>query len=161
MAKLSDPEHPGADSPDLDPASRNPRDEEDEFGGVPPRGCILDPCFSSGCPKSRSPTGPAARQRIRGPTADRLWHDSLAKAIRGRHDLTSSQEAMRVLEETSRTFYIPIAGLPDSLREAVTSAYLCMRAIDEVEDHPSLDPSAKAQVLRSISSLLQAQHAIS
>ena len=67
---------------------------------------------------------------------------------------------MRVLEETSRTFYIPIAGLPDSLREAVTSAYLCMRAIDEVEDHPSLDPSAKAQVLRSISSLLQAQHAV-
>lgn len=67
---------------------------------------------------------------------------------------------MRVLEGTSRTFYIPVAGLPDSLREAVASAYLCMRAIDEVEDHPSLDRSAKANVLRSISWLLQAQHSV-
>jgi farnesyl-diphosphate farnesyltransferase len=67
---------------------------------------------------------------------------------------------MRVLEETSRTFYVPIAGLPYSLQEAVTSAYLCMRAIDEVEDHPNLDPSAKAQLLRGISSLLQSQHAV-
>jgi farnesyl-diphosphate farnesyltransferase len=67
---------------------------------------------------------------------------------------------MRVLEETSRTFYIPVAGLPDSLREAVASAYLCMRAIDEVEDHPGLERGVKSEILRSISWLLQSQHSV-
>ena len=38
----------------------------------------------------------------------------------------------RVLKETSRTFYIPIARLPARLQEAVAGAYLCMRAIDEI-----------------------------
>ena len=45
--------------------------------------------------------------------------------------------ALEVLKETSRTFYIPISMLPSGLLEAVASAYLCMRAIDEVEDSPS------------------------
>ena len=40
---------------------------------------------------------------------------------------------MRILKETSRTFFLPIAKLPEGLREAVASGYLCMRAIDEVE----------------------------
>lgn len=66
---------------------------------------------------------------------------------------------MRVLEETSRTFYVPVATLPDSLREAVASAYLCMRAIDEVEDHSRLDPPVKAELLHKISWLLQGQPA--
>ena len=35
------------------------------------------------------------------------------------------------------------------------SGYLCMRAIDEVEDHPSLDNRTKAMLLRSISRTLQ------
>ena len=64
-------------------------------------------------------------------------------------------EALRLLRETSRTFYLPICGLPDGLLEAVASAYLCMRAIDEVEDHPGLDPSLKAPLLRQISLDLQ------
>ena len=42
------------------------------------------------------------------------------------------REALEVLKETSRTFYIPISGLPPGLQEAVASAYLCMRAIDEI-----------------------------
>ncbi|MDH5505956.1 MAG: phytoene/squalene synthase family protein [Anaerolineae bacterium] len=67
------------------------------------------------------------------------------------------QDALRVLEETSRTFYIPISGLPDGLKEAVASAYLCMRAIDEIEDHPTLDGSVKAKVLHAISRVMQAQ----
>jgi len=74
--------------------------------------------------------------------------------------MTSSEDVMRVLAETSRTFYIPVAALPDSLREAVASAYLCMRAIDEVEDHPRLDRASKADILQSISWLLQAQRSV-
>lgn len=64
--------------------------------------------------------------------------------------------ALKTLRETSRTFYIPISGLPDGLLEAVTSAYLCMRAIDEIEDHPYLSNSLKSQILREISLILQA-----
>ena len=64
--------------------------------------------------------------------------------------------ALKILKETSRTFYIPISRLPDRLQEAVASAYLCMRAIDEVEDHPDLDNFTKAQLLRRMSLNLQA-----
>jgi len=64
--------------------------------------------------------------------------------------------ALDVLKETSRTFYIPISHLPPRLQEAVASAYLCMRAIDQVEDHPHLDPLFKAELLRSLSLNLQA-----
>ncbi len=69
--------------------------------------------------------------------------------------MTSQQEALDVLQATSRTFYIPISRLPSGLQEAVTSAYLCMRAIDQIEDHPLLDPSTKAKVLRGLSRNLQ------
>jgi len=66
------------------------------------------------------------------------------------------QDALKILKETSRTFYIPISGLPADLQEAVASAYLCMRAIDEIEDHPELDNFTKAKLLQSISLTLQA-----
>jgi farnesyl-diphosphate farnesyltransferase len=59
--------------------------------------------------------------------------------------------ALTVLRETSRTFYIPISRLPLQLQEAVASAYLCMRAIDEVEDNSELDNKTKAKILREIS----------
>ncbi len=65
------------------------------------------------------------------------------------------QRALETLKQTSRTFYIPIARLPGELQDAVASAYLCMRAIDEVEDTPDLDNQTKAQLLRSISLSLQ------
>jgi len=67
----------------------------------------------------------------------------------------SKTDAMRVLKATSRTFYIPIALLPDALQDAVASAYLCMRAIDEIEDHPGLDGAVKASLLRRLSLQLQ------
>ncbi|WDM25320.1 phytoene/squalene synthase family protein [Paenibacillus mucilaginosus] len=54
---------------------------------------------------------------------------------------------MSMLQKTSRTFYIPISRLEQGLREAVTSAYLCMRAIDEIEDHEELDPKVKSELL--------------
>jgi len=66
--------------------------------------------------------------------------------------------ALDLLKSTSRTFFIPISLLPSGLQEAVTSAYLCMRAIDQIEDHPDLDNALKAKLLRSISLHLQAGH---
>ena len=66
------------------------------------------------------------------------------------------RNALDILKETSRTFYIPISRLPRDLQAAVASAYLCMRAIDEIEDHPDLDNVLKAKLLRNISLTLQA-----
>ena len=63
--------------------------------------------------------------------------------------------ALETLKQTSRTFYIPIARLPRELQDAVASAYLCMRAIDEIEDTPDLDNYTKARLLRSISLRMQ------
>lgn len=65
------------------------------------------------------------------------------------------KSALEVLEETSRTFFIPISRLPSGLQEAVASAYLCMRAIDEIEDHPGLDNALKVKLLKRISLTLQ------
>ncbi|SFE83065.1 squalene/phytoene synthase family protein [Alteribacillus iranensis] len=64
------------------------------------------------------------------------------------------KEAMRVLKETSRTFYIPINSLVPVLKKTVASAYLCMRAIDEIEDHEGLAPEPKEHLLRETSKLL-------
>jgi len=66
------------------------------------------------------------------------------------------EQAFSMLELTSRTFYIPIQRLPPKLVEAVSSAYLCLRAIDEIEDHPSLDCATKVKLLSNISQVLQA-----
>lgn len=68
----------------------------------------------------------------------------------------SQQSALEILAATSRTFYIPISRLPSGLQEAVSSAYLCMRAIDEIEDDPELDNATKAELLQIISLDLQA-----
>lgn len=64
-------------------------------------------------------------------------------------------DARDMLMETSRTFFIPISLLSPGLRETVTSAYLCMRAIDEIEDHPKLHAETKSNLLCSISQILQ------
>ncbi len=74
--------------------------------------------------------------------------------------MTTHQETMKMLEKTSRTFYLPIVRLPKGLQEAVASGYLCLRAIDEIEDHPSLDAQIKATLLQSISLIFQAQTTI-
>lgn len=65
------------------------------------------------------------------------------------------KDAMDVLFATSRTFFIPINGLPAELKEAVGSAYLCMRAIDEIEDHPDLTTDVKVNLLQSVHQFLQ------
>ncbi|WP_307392598.1 phytoene/squalene synthase family protein [Bacillus horti] len=62
---------------------------------------------------------------------------------------------MIMLKKTSRTFFIPINRLEDGLREAVTSAYLCMRAIDEIEDHEELDNDLKVELLEGVHDVFQ------
>lgn len=47
--------------------------------------------------------------------------------------------------------------MPRGLNEATTAAYLCMRAIDEVEDHPRLPSTVKVILLRAVSRLLQSR----
>ncbi len=71
--------------------------------------------------------------------------------------MTHQSDILRVLKETSRTFFIPIVRLPVRLQETIGAAYLCMRAIDEIEDHPALDNQAKASILHGLSWALQAQ----
>jgi farnesyl-diphosphate farnesyltransferase len=66
-----------------------------------------------------------------------------------------NREAREILKATSRTFYIPISHLSKGLQEAVASAYLCMRAIDEIEDHPELPSADKSHLLLSIHQILQ------
>jgi len=62
----------------------------------------------------------------------------------------------RVLKDTSRTFTIPISFLPDKLQQTISIAYLCMRALDEIEDHVSLEVQAKVSLLHKIGPYLQA-----
>ena len=66
-------------------------------------------------------------------------------------------EAMDMLKKTSRTFYIPINFLETTMKKAVASAYLCMRAIDEIEDHETLGSKIKQYLLREISQMLQGE----
>lgn len=70
------------------------------------------------------------------------------------NDVKLEKEAMHVLKETSRTFYIPITLLRRELRLTVGSAYLCMRAIDEIEDHETLDAKVIESLLRETETLL-------
>lgn len=67
-------------------------------------------------------------------------------------------EALEVLEQTSRTFFLPIMTLEGDLQDAVSSSYLCFRAIDEIEDHPDLEPSRKVDLLRAVSQAMQTSH---
>lgn len=64
------------------------------------------------------------------------------------------KDAMRVLKQTSRTFYIPITLLKHELKLTVGSAYLCMRAIDEIEDHEALAKDVKENLLRETKKML-------
>ena len=65
------------------------------------------------------------------------------------------KKAHDFLVQTSRTFVIPISQLPSGLQETVGAAYLCMRAIDEIEDHPELPAESKSKLLMEISNLLR------
>ncbi len=64
------------------------------------------------------------------------------------------KEAIAVLKATSRTFFIPITFLEKELKTTVATAYLCMRAIDEIEDHEELSNNVKSELLIETSKLL-------
>ena len=65
------------------------------------------------------------------------------------------KKAMDFLLTTSRTFFIPISYLPAGLQEAIGSAYLCMRAIDEIEDDAHLPVDTKVSLLQSVAKLVK------
>lgn len=65
------------------------------------------------------------------------------------------KDAIRVLKETSRTFYIPITFLQKELKYTVASAYLIFRAIDEIEDHEEVDNDIKHTILMQVSELFK------
>lgn len=65
------------------------------------------------------------------------------------------KDAMRVLKETSRTFFIPINFLKKDLKHTVASAYLVFRAIDEIEDHETLSNEVKYDLLMQLSDLFK------
>lgn len=65
------------------------------------------------------------------------------------------KDVMRVLKETSRTFYIPIRLLKTDLKQVVSSAYLIYRAIDEIEDHPTIPNETKSTILMALSELFK------
>lgn len=67
------------------------------------------------------------------------------------------KEAMQVLKDTSRTFYIPITFLKNDLKLSVAAAYLAMRAIDEIEDHENLSNDVKFDLLSATSALLKGE----
>lgn len=62
---------------------------------------------------------------------------------------------MEMLKVVTKNFFLPISMLPQGAQETVASAYLCLRAIDEVEDHPTLPNSVKSKILKNISFGLQ------
>lgn len=71
-----------------------------------------------------------------------------------------SEDVLSLLLETSRTFFLPIRQLSTGLQEAIAAAYLCMRAIDEIEDHPHLENRVKSSLLLQVSQQLQVQTAV-
>ncbi len=73
----------------------------------------------------------------------------------GTNGMNLQTDALRVLEETSRTFHISITRLPGRLQEAATAAYLSMRALDEIEDHLELNNACKENLLHRVSLVLQ------
>jgi farnesyl-diphosphate farnesyltransferase len=66
-------------------------------------------------------------------------------------------DMLAALKETSRTFYLPVVRLPAGLREAVGCGYLCMRGLDEIEDHPELSNADKVELLNRLSVAFQGQ----
>lgn len=74
--------------------------------------------------------------------------------FKGANEMQSTKQnlkmAMEMLKKTSRTFYIPISFLSGELKLAVATAYLCMRAIDEIEDHPEISNEEKSRLLKLV-----------
>src|SRR5512136_1999165 len=53
-----------------------------------------------------------------------------------------------MLRRVSRTFALSIEQLPQVLRDSITVSYLLLRVSDCLEDHDSMPPDRKADLLR-------------
>src|SRR5699024_11471353 len=86
---------------------------------------------------------------------DIVWYDK--NSVKEASPLSEAKKLQKdaniILKQTSRTFYIPITLLKSPLDQTVGSAYLCMRAVDEIEDHKELDTESKQHLLRVTSEL--------
>ncbi|PRQ08896.1 squalene/phytoene synthase family protein [Enhygromyxa salina] len=69
--------------------------------------------------------------------------------------MTTLFNAHSVIRQYSTTWYDPVTRMPARLNEATSCAYLLMRAIDEIEDHPTLNATSKAYLLRGVSARFQ------
>ncbi|MFD0069253.1 squalene/phytoene synthase family protein [Streptomyces sp. NPDC059944] len=67
------------------------------------------------------------------------------------------EQAHAVARAHSTTWYDPIKSMPPRLNEACTGTYLMLRAIDEIEDHPTLPTAERVTLLRNVSVALQTQ----
>ena len=62
---------------------------------------------------------------------------------------------LHVIEKWSQTYYGPISNMPEPLQKSVGSLYLCLRAIDEIEDSMSLNSIEKINILQKIIKSIQ------
>jgi farnesyl-diphosphate farnesyltransferase len=69
------------------------------------------------------------------------------------------EEAHEVVRAYSTTWYQPVVNMPTRLNETVSCAYLMMRGVDEIEDHPTLHSTEKATLLRNVSRTLRTRPA--
>ncbi|SES40146.1 squalene/phytoene synthase family protein [Lentzea albida] len=64
-------------------------------------------------------------------------------------------EALRMLRRYSTTWYEPTVSMPPGLLEATAGTYLCLRATDEIEDHPDLSAQDRSVLLEGVARTLE------
>ncbi|MFE2729011.1 squalene/phytoene synthase family protein [Kitasatospora sp. NPDC059327] len=72
--------------------------------------------------------------------------------------MTALDDAHAMLRTYSTTWYEPVMAMPPGLNEATSCAYLLMRGIDEIEDHPALDGLTKARLLERVAGIWQSRY---
>ncbi|MFE7114439.1 squalene/phytoene synthase family protein [Streptomyces sp. NPDC057654] len=72
--------------------------------------------------------------------------------------MTVLDDAHTMIRTYSTTWYEPVMAMPPGLQEATACAYLLMRGIDEIEDHPDLDGPTKALLLERVARIWQTRY---
>ena len=68
-----------------------------------------------------------------------------------------NREHDRLLKSVSRSFYLSLCFLPESMREPVSLGYLLARLTDTVADAEGIDDSRRLKLLNEIRLLIQGQ----
>jgi farnesyl-diphosphate farnesyltransferase len=68
---------------------------------------------------------------------------------------------IQMLRMVSRTFTLSIEQLPKNIRDSVALAYLLLRVSDCLEDHETMDPARKIQLLELWCDVLDGQRSVS